>query len=75
MSATTATRRPGSPPLLKRMVIARPLSAFFVLAFVGGWTVLLPTVLFESGFGLIPIPRLAPRRSHRGGTVVPTGPR
>jgi CAAX protease family protein len=37
------------------MVIARPLVAFFVLAFVGGWTVLLPTVLFESGFGLIPI--------------------
>jgi membrane protease YdiL (CAAX protease family) len=37
------------------MVINHPLVAFFVLAFVGGWTVLLPTVLFESGFGLIPI--------------------
>jgi len=42
------------------MVIDRPLAAFFVLAFVGGWTVLLPTVLFESGFGLIPIALPAP---------------
>jgi membrane protease YdiL (CAAX protease family) len=55
MSATTATRRPAPPSLLKRMVIDHPLVAFFVLAFVGAWIVLLPTVLFESGFGLIPI--------------------
>ena len=61
MSATTATRRSApTTPLLKRMVIDRPLAAFFVLAFLGGWTVLLPTVLFESGFGLIPIALPAP---------------
>ena len=59
MSATTESR-PDSPPLLKRMVIARPLAAFFVLAFVGGWIVLLPTVLFESGFGTVPISLPAP---------------
>ncbi len=59
MSATTESR-PDSPPLLKRMVIARPLAAFFVLAFVGGWIVLLPTVLFESGFGIVPISLPAP---------------
>jgi hypothetical protein len=55
MSATTTTARPAPPSLLKRMVIDHPLVAFFVLAFVGTWTVLLPTVLFESGLGLIPI--------------------
>jgi membrane protease YdiL (CAAX protease family) len=42
------------------MVIDHPLVAFFVLAFLGGWLVLLPTVLFESGFGLIPIDIPAP---------------
>jgi membrane protease YdiL (CAAX protease family) len=41
-------------------VIDHPLVAFFVLAFLGGWLVLLPTVLFESGFGLIPIDIPAP---------------
>jgi len=60
MSATTTTPRPATPPLLKRMVIDHPLVAFFVLAFLGGWLVLLPTVLFESGFGLIPIDIPAP---------------
>ena len=60
MSATTATRRPAIPPLLKQMVIDHPLVAFFILAFLGGWIVLLPTVLFESGFGLIPINIPAP---------------
>jgi membrane protease YdiL (CAAX protease family) len=60
MSATTTTRPPATPPLLKRMAIDHPLVAFFVLAFVGGWLVLAPTVLFESGFGLIPINIPAP---------------
>ena len=60
MSATTTTHRSAPPPLLKRLVIDHPLVAFFVLAFVGGWIVLLPTVLFESGFGLIPINIPAP---------------
>jgi membrane protease YdiL (CAAX protease family) len=58
--ATPATRPPASPPLLKRMAIDHPLLAFFVVAFVGGWIILLPTVLFESGFGLIPIGLPAP---------------
>lgn len=60
MSATTATSPPATPPLLKRLVIDHPLVAFFILAFLGGWLVLLPTVLFESGFGLIPISIPAP---------------
>ena len=60
MSITTAIPRSATPPLLKRMVIDHPLVAFFVLAFLGGWLVLLPTVLFESGFGLIPIDIPAP---------------
>ena len=60
MSATTATRRLASPPLLKRLVTGYPLTAFFALAFLGGWTVLLPTVLFESGFGFVPIDIPAP---------------
>ena len=60
MSATTTTRRQTTPPLLKRLVIGYPLVGFFALAFLGGWLVLLPTVLFESGFGLIPIDIPAP---------------
>ncbi len=60
MSATTATPGPVPTPLPKRMVTDHPLVAFFVLAFLGGWIVLLPTVLFESGFGLIPINIPAP---------------
>ena len=60
MSASTTTRSPDTHPLLKRMVSDHPLVAFFVVAFVGGWLVLLPTVLFESGFGLIPIALPAP---------------
>jgi membrane protease YdiL (CAAX protease family) len=61
MSATTTTPRPApTTPLLKQMVIDHPLVAFFALAFLGGWLVLLPTVLFESGFGLIPIDIPAP---------------
>ena len=60
MSATTTTRHPAAHPLLKRLVIDHPLVAFFILAFVGGWIVLAPTVLFESGFGLIPINIPAP---------------
>ena len=60
MSTTTTTRPPAYPSLLKRLVIDHPLMAFFVVAFLGGWLVLLPTVLFESGFGLIPIDIPAP---------------
>ena len=61
MSEPTATTRPqATPPLLKRLVSGHPLVAFFVVAFLGGWLVLLPTVLFESGFGLIPIGLPAP---------------
>ena len=61
MSATTTTTRPpAAPPLLKRLVIDHPLVAFFALAFLGGWIFMLPTVLFESGFGLIPIALPAP---------------
>ena len=54
------THRSAPPPLLKRLVIDHPLMAFFVVAFVGGWIVVAPTVLFESGFGLIPIALPAP---------------
>ncbi len=60
MSATTTNPRPDTLALHKRLVIGHPLVAFFVLAFVGGWLVLAPTVLFESGFGLIPIDIPAP---------------
>ena len=60
MSATTTTSPTATPSLLKRLVIDHPLVAFFVVAFLGGWIVLLPTVLFESGFGLIPINIPAP---------------
>jgi membrane protease YdiL (CAAX protease family) len=60
MSATTTVSSPATIPILKRSVMGHPLVAFFVLAFLGGWIVLLPTVLFESGFGLIPIDIPAP---------------
>ena len=60
MSAITTASSPATIPILKRSVMGHPLVAFFVLAFLGGWIVLLPTVLFESGFGLIPIALPAP---------------
>ena len=60
MSTTTTTRPPANPSLPKRLAIDHPLVAFFVVAFLGGWLVLLPTVLFESGFGFIPIDIPAP---------------
>ncbi len=60
MSATTTTSPTATHPLLERMVDHHPLVAFFVVAFLGGWIVLLPTVLFESGFGLVPIALPAP---------------
>lgn len=60
MSLTTIIRPPAPPSLLKRLVVGHPLVAFFALAFSGGWLVLLPTILFESGFALIPIDIPAP---------------
>ena len=61
MSATTATHPPApTTPLLERMVTKHPLGAFFILAFLGGWLLLLPTAPFKSGLGLIPIDIPAP---------------
>ncbi len=60
MSAPTAPRPRAPTSLLKHMVIDHPLVAFFALAFLGGWLVLSPTVLFESGFGLVPVALPAP---------------
>jgi membrane protease YdiL (CAAX protease family) len=46
--------RPASASLLKRLVIEHPLVAFFILAYVGAWIVLLLPVLSQSGLGLLP---------------------
>jgi hypothetical protein len=45
MSATTATRRPGSPPLLKRIVIDHPVAAFLVMLYTITWIIFLSVVL------------------------------
>jgi uncharacterized protein len=39
---------------LRRVVARHPVTAFLVMAFVFSWTIMLPLLLSESGFGLLP---------------------
>jgi membrane protease YdiL (CAAX protease family) len=39
---------------LKRLLREHPISGYFVLAYVGTWTLLLPTILSRSGIGALP---------------------
>jgi membrane protease YdiL (CAAX protease family) len=55
MSAPNATTRhplPRSP--FRRLVARHPVVAFLLMAFVFAWTIMLPLLLSESGFGVLP---------------------
>jgi membrane protease YdiL (CAAX protease family) len=54
MSTITTTSQAATSSPLKRLIIQHPLAAFFVIAFAGTWIALLPLVLAQNGFGLIP---------------------
>jgi membrane protease YdiL (CAAX protease family) len=55
MSApNAATRQPLPRSLFRRLVARRPVVAFLLMAFVFAWTIMLPLLLSESGFGVLP---------------------
>ena len=51
----SATRQPTPYSPLRALVARHPAVAFLVLAFWFGWTSLIPILLSENGFGLLPI--------------------
>ncbi len=53
--ATITTTRPASASLLRQFIIRHPVAAFLGMAFALGWTTLLPLLLSEQGFGVLPI--------------------
>jgi membrane protease YdiL (CAAX protease family) len=56
MSApNSATRQPAPYSPLRGLVARHPAVAFLVLAFGLGWTSLIPILLSENGFGVLPI--------------------
>ena len=57
MSAPTTSAPPQPPPhsALRHLVAGHPATAFLVMAFGFGWTSLIPILLSENGFGVLPI--------------------
>jgi hypothetical protein len=51
----SADRRPARYSALRGLVARHPVVAFLVLAFGFGWTNLIPILLAENGFGVLPI--------------------
>ena len=51
----SATRQPAPYSPLRGLVARHPAVAFLVLAFGFGWTSLIPILLSENGFGVLPI--------------------
>ena len=51
----SATRQPAPYSPLRGLVARHPAVAFLVLAFWFGWTSLIPILLSENGFGVLPI--------------------
>ena len=55
MSApNAATRQPFPRSSFRRLVARHPVVAFLFMAFVFAWTIMLPLLLSESGFGVLP---------------------
>jgi uncharacterized protein len=52
---SSADRRPGHHSGLRGLVASHPVVAFLVLAFGFGWTSLIPILLAENGFGVLPV--------------------
>jgi hypothetical protein len=51
----SADRRPAHYSALRGLVARHPVVAFLVLAFGFGWISLIPILLSENGFGVLPI--------------------
>ena len=54
MSTANENRQPTTSPSLRRLVARHPVVAFLLMAFVFAWTIMLPLLLSESGFGVLP---------------------
>ena len=54
MSTATENRQPTTSPSLRRLVARHPVVAFLLMAFVFAWTIMLPLLLSESGFAVLP---------------------
>ena len=55
MSTTTKNHQPTTHSTLRRLVAGHPATAFLVMVFGFGWTSLIPILLSENGFGVLPI--------------------
>ena len=56
MTTATENLQPSnSSSPLKAVVARHPVAAFLLMAFVFSWTIMLPLLLSESGFGVVPI--------------------
>jgi membrane protease YdiL (CAAX protease family) len=55
MSApNAATQQPLSRSPFRRLLTRHPVAAFLMMAFLFAWTIMLPLLLSESGFGVLP---------------------
>jgi uncharacterized protein len=55
MSTAVEHRQPATSSSLRRLVARHPATAFLVMAFGLGWTSLIPILLSENGFGVLPV--------------------
>ena len=56
MTTATENLQPSKPSSsLKAVVAHHPVAAFLLMAFVFSWTIMLPLLLSEGGFGVVPI--------------------
>ena len=54
MSTAIGNQQPANPSSLRRLVTRYPVTAFLIMAFAFGWSGMLPLLLSESGFGVLP---------------------
>ena len=54
MSTLVKNQQPANSSSLRRLVARHPVAAFLLMAFVFAWTIMLPLLLSESGFGVLP---------------------
>ena len=56
MTTATENLQPSNPSSSLKAVVARhPVAAFLLMAFVFSWAIMLPLLLSEGGFGVVPI--------------------
>ncbi len=55
MSTAPHNQQPANSLALRRLIARHPATAFLVMAFGFGWTSLIPILLSENGFGVLPI--------------------